>query len=424
MITIDASTASSGMNFEQFVRGSFISDATGGGFPVFDNSSAFSGEEMMINYGSDPASKYVLAHGFLEYYFGTHTVWGDIGTIEYGTRGTGSFDESGYFTGGDVELRITGLTDFANPRPVLPGEEAAIEATGEVHNFAVAHMYGASADPARLNLYGDQLDQYAQHFIGSAYADIYTGTAFADTVEGGAGDDVINGGDGVDTASYASASAGVTVRLAPKVQQDTGGAGLDTLGQFENLIGSDFRDGLVGSAGDNALSGGGGADRLIAHAGTDVLDGGAGDDVLEGGDGNDTLIGGADSDVLYGGEGNDTLTGGDGRDFLYGGAGDDTFVFAAVSDSPRDATRDAIRDFAGVNDGGGDLIDLSALGGDGVTLAFHDDGRFHGGAGDVRSYTNAGGHTIVEVDTDGNNSADLQVVIQGLHTIAAADLIL
>src|SRR5262245_37977413 len=114
MITIDASTATSGMNFEEFVRGTFISGATGGGFPVFDNSAAFSGEEMMINYGSDPASKYVLAHGFLEYFFGTHTVWGEINTIEYGRRGSGAFDTNGYFIGGDVELKITGLADFAN----------------------------------------------------------------------------------------------------------------------------------------------------------------------------------------------------------------------------------------------------------------------------------------------------------------------
>jgi Ca2+-binding RTX toxin-like protein len=233
---------------------------------------------------------------------------------------------------------------------------------------------------------------------------IFTGRG-DDVVDGGAGNDALNGGDGVDTVSYASASSGVTVRLLPRIQQDTVGGGLDTLRNFENVTGSDFDDFLVGTGGDNALSGGDGADRLNANAGADVLDGGAGNDVLKGGDGNDTLIGG------------------EGRDVLYGNAGDDTFVFAAVSDSPKGTTRDTVRDFAGVNDGGGDLIDLSGLNGGGVSLAFHDDGQFHGGAGDVRSYQ-SGANTIVEVDVDGNNRADLQITVIGVHDIAAADFIL
>ncbi|MDF1635825.1 cadherin repeat domain-containing protein, partial [Mycoplana sp. MJR14] len=137
-ITIDAS-GSNGMDFEAFVRGGFVSDVSSGGFPVFDNSAAFSGEEMFIGYGTDSTSKYVLAHGDLQYAFGTHTVAGTIGTIEYGTRGSGTYDGNGYFIGGNVALRITGL-DLANAVPTNSTEEAAIEATGEVHNFASAHM--------------------------------------------------------------------------------------------------------------------------------------------------------------------------------------------------------------------------------------------------------------------------------------------
>jgi len=215
-ITLDASTASARIDFESFIRGGFISDATSGGFPVFDNSSSFSGEEMLIGYGTDAASKYVLAHGVLEYFFGTHTVWGEINTIEFGRLGSGTYDANGYFNGGDVELRITGLTDFANA--VSP--EAEVEATGEVHNFAAAYMSGSAADPARLSLFGDQLDQYAQHFIGSAYNDVYAGTLFDDTIEGnggidllagGGGNDAIDGGDGTDTAVFTGDKADYTI---------------------------------------------------------------------------------------------------------------------------------------------------------------------------------------------------------------------
>ena len=98
-------------------------------------------------------------------------------------------------------------------------------------------------------------------------------------------------------------------------------------------------------------------------------------------------------------------------------------MFAAVSDSAKGGTHDTIRDFTGINDGGADTIDLSALNGGGVSLAFHDDGLFHGGAGDVRAYQTAT-RTVLEVDVDGNSKADLQVIILGLHDITAADLIL
>lgn len=208
MITIDVSGAgSAGVDVEAFLRGGFISDTVGGGFPSFDNSSAFAGEEMFIGYGADAISKYVLAHGELSYNFGTHTIAGEINTIEFGTRGNGVFDSNGYFTGGNAAMKITGL-NFANAVPTNSGEEAEIEANGLVHLFGIAHMYGQSTDPttaarvaAALNKIANGLDDYAQHFIGSAGADAYIGTRYADEIEGGAGNDILSGGGGDDSIS-------------------------------------------------------------------------------------------------------------------------------------------------------------------------------------------------------------------------------
>ena len=199
-ITIDAS-GSAGMDFESFIRGGFISDAAGGGFPIFDNSGGFSGEEMFIGYGATGSSKYVLAHGQVEYSFGTHTVHGTINTIEYGTRGAGTFDGSGYFTGGNAQLRITGLNLFNGLAP-----EAEVEANGPVHNFAVAHMYGASADPVKFAKFADALDAAPQHFIGSAGNDIYVGTPFDDLIESRGGYDIFEGGGGLDIVEFDQAS--------------------------------------------------------------------------------------------------------------------------------------------------------------------------------------------------------------------------
>ncbi|WP_198411869.1 cadherin domain-containing protein [Microvirga flavescens] len=197
-IVIDASGATAGMDFEAFIRGGFIPAGAARTMPVFDNGGTFSGKEMFIGYGADAASKYVFAHGNLQYAFSTHTVAGLMNTIEYGTRGSGSFDSNGYFVGGNAELRITGL-DLSNPVPGNATEEAEIELNGAVHNFAVAYMAGAAADVTRLNTYANALDAYAQHFIGSAFNDVYAGTSHDDTIEGGGGDDVFiaSGGDDI-----------------------------------------------------------------------------------------------------------------------------------------------------------------------------------------------------------------------------------
>ena len=65
---------------------------------------------------------------------------------------------------------------------------------------------------------------------------------------------------GSDTASYADATAGVTVSLAIAAAQNTIGAGVDTLVNFENLTGSNFNDTLTGNSVANILNGGAGND--------------------------------------------------------------------------------------------------------------------------------------------------------------------
>jgi Ca2+-binding RTX toxin-like protein len=364
-----------------------------------------SGEQLVLEYGTSAERAILGGDGEIVYdflYHGSSFGHGFSGTLDsltlgawvdgvtQGAPGTG---DAGLITGLDEHLVISGFDITA-----APGLGSSV-ANNPLYAF---FTYVRAGDAAAIY---DVIGQYALDFAGSDGNDTFVGGIFDDTADGGAGDDFLNGGIGVDTVSYASASSGVTVRLQPKVQQDTGGAGLDTLRNFENLTGSGFDDLLVGSGGNNAVFGGDGADRVLGNAGDDVVDGGAGNDVVRGGAGEDTVIGGA------------------GRDVLYGDAGDDTFVFADVSDSPKGATRDVIRDFTGVNDGGGDLIDLSGLDGGGVSLAFHDDGLFHGGTGDVRSYQ-SGANTILEVDVDGNNRADLQITMIGHHDIVAADLIL
>ena len=89
----------------------------------------------------------------------------------------------------------------------------------------------------------------------------------------------------------------VTVNLGTAAQQNTVNAGLDTLSNIENIVGSAFNDTLTGTATANVMGGGAGNDSLTGLGGNDNLNGGAGNDNLNGGAGNDALDGGIGIDT-------------------------------------------------------------------------------------------------------------------------------
>lgn len=89
------------------------------------------------------------------------------------------------------------------------------------------------------------------------------------------------------------------------------------------ITGSPIDDVIVGLGGNDVIDGGGGDDLICGGLGADTLRGGGGDDVLLGGHGRDKLYGQAGSDWLFGGYGNDKLYGGAKGDFLAGQGADD-----------------------------------------------------------------------------------------------------
>jgi Ca2+-binding RTX toxin-like protein len=188
---------------------------------------------------------------------------------------------------------------------------------------------------------------------GLAGDDTLRGNGGADTLIGGDNDDIMNGGDGNnDTASYATASAGVTVSLATTSFQNTVGAGFDKISNVENLTGSGFADTLTGDSGKNTITGGG--------------------------DG-------------------DTLTGGDGVD---------TFVYESASDST-DAAADTILDLTNT-----DKIDLSAV----DSLFHVVGSFTGAGHELVFSYNSVDDLTTLAGDIDGDTIADLTILMSGDHT--------
>ena len=116
-----------------------------------------------------------------------------------------------------------------------------------------------------------------------------------DTAQLAGGQGILDGGLGQDRLDYANFTAGapvtvnLTLQMAPGGQQFIG---------FEDAVGGDGDDTLIGDAEDNQLEGG---------SGNDTIEGRAGNDRLLGGDDNDFLDGGTHDDELLGGPGNDTF---------------------------------------------------------------------------------------------------------------------
>ncbi len=205
------------------------------------------------------------------------------------------------------------------------------------------------------------------------------------------GNDTCDGGAGNDTYDVQFSTAAVSINLNGSAR----GAmiGTDKLISIENAFGGSGDDTLTGSDGDNQIIGFGGADTINGKGGNDGLFGGDGNDVIKGGDGNDFIAGGA---------GTDTMT---------GGTGSDTFVFEGVADSNNDLIKDL---------GADDHIDLSAIDADSTQdgdQAFTLVASFDSHAGEIRLvYDKATHQTQLQMDVNGDGSADAMILISGNHT--------
>ncbi len=111
----------------------------------------------------------------------------------------------------------------------------------------------------------------------------------------------LDGGDGIDTLDLSQAADAVKVNLT---KGELNGHAAEN---FENVVGTDFDDKIVGDREDNILSGQDGEDRLVGRGGDDTLIGNKGDDKMFGGHGDDLLVwnNGDGSDLMVGGKGYD-----------------------------------------------------------------------------------------------------------------------
>lgn len=239
-----------------------------------------------------------------------------------------------------------------------------------------------------------------------------------DEVSVGLGNDLYVGGDGVDTLSFAlfhddfgnasNLTTGVRYDAAITRAQNLGFLGVDRISGFERVIGSYGNDTLSGSVlGDN-FQGGEGNDILVGRIGSDFLSGGAGADLFIGGVGGDRmLMGGADGV----------------RDIVRYTSMRDSGVQNQAN------IADRIVEFDRGTALTSDRIDLSAI--DAVlgtkrndAFIFRGAGAFTSRGGEVRLEIVSNVHTLVHVDIDGDTASEMVFLVENVVGLDAGDFFL
>jgi Ca2+-binding RTX toxin-like protein len=179
-------------------------------------------------------------------------------------------------------------------------------------DLGTGETFGVSSTPdGAANDGNDQLDRSSsgsgatdnvgsdvENIIGSEGPDTLVGTAAAnritggpgndamhgaegnDTLDGESGADVFDGGPNIDTATYATRTAPLRVKVDNVPNDGEVAEGDDVRTTVENLLGGNGPDVLTGSGQPNSID---------AGEGDDLIDGGAGQDTLDGGGGVDTI---------------------------------------------------------------------------------------------------------------------------------------
>lgn len=204
--------------------------------------------------------------------------------------------------GSGVVERFTSIEEIVGTTlgDLIYGSDDGIEANGEAGDDTVIGglgddtLLGASGDDSIDGGEGaDFLWGYdgADTLIGGAGNDSINGHDGDDAMYGGSGDDTIvssaghdyfDGNEGVDTLDFGGATGANTVDLALGRVTWFGSTTYETAINFENVVGTQGDNTIIGNEFNNLLRGEDGADTLIG--------GSAGDDTLIGGAGNDTVI--------------------------------------------------------------------------------------------------------------------------------------
>jgi len=288
--------------------------------------------------------------------------------------------------------------------------------------------------------------------IGDSGNDVLYGNAGIDTLQGGSNNDTLNGGADKD---YLSGGSGNDIFVISSASDSAVGQARDVITDFGNGVDKIDISAIDASTdvGFQGLSfvGLGTADRTVAagtmkyyvYNNTTFIVGSVDNDDqadfqieltgspvitfdsfiglasnLVGTTGVDNLVGTARNEWMFGREGADTIFGGGGKDRLSGGDGADTFVYTSHTESTAGANRDVITDWQSVDKIQLTGMDANLTVGGTQGFAFMGEGSADRvvGLGELKYYY-AGGNTYVVGDVTGDNDADFQIEITGIHVL-------
>jgi serralysin len=151
--------------------------------------------------------------------------------------------------------------------------------------------------------------------------------------------------------------------------------------------------------------------------------GSSGQDTIRGSSGYNELFGFGGDDKVSGGDGKDQVSGGASADSMSGGAHADKFIYKSLGDSTA-AVHDTLVDFSHAQKDKIDLSDIDAnpnksgnqgfafIGDDGFT----DPGQVH--------YLHVGSSTVVQVNTDNDTTAEMEIWVSGGPDLVKSDFVL
>lgn len=236
-------------------------------------------------------------------------------TGPYGTVGGGSGDDTYNFN-----------ANLAGGTPGVLAEGTILRDAGGNDRLNLTNLTTVTAnlDPVNGFIISDVSIQSVVALLQGTFENV-DGTSGNDTFFGNAANNVFDGRGGSDSyTDHTSNDADIIVleALAGPISINLGVADgvkqkLDAIGNSATLTGD--IEGVIGTDGDDTLSGDNGRNYLFGGLGNDVLQGQGGDDILVGGGGVDDLNGGDGKDILIGGSGADRIKGNSDEDILVAG---------------------------------------------------------------------------------------------------------
>jgi subtilisin family serine protease len=307
-------------------------------------------------------------------------------------------------TGGRLDIGALMDTSPTLPTPmdVIAGNAATAASLSASASQASSIDFGGDQDWFRVTLSAGWRYSFAMDATAGSSLDSYLRLLSATGQQLAFNDDAVGANSRL---SFTATTSGTYYLSAQGFEASTGSYNLTMTAVEADRV-------LNGTSRHDTLNGAGGNDSLNGFAGNDLLLGFGGNDTLSGLTGNDTLDGGA---------GNDLLISGAGRDVMTGGTGADVFRFTTLADSAVGTNRDLITAFSQAE---GDRIDLAAIDANtrlsgNQAFAFIGDASFGRIAGQLRF---AAG--VLQADVNGDARADMEIAIQGVSTLLAADFVL